>query len=406
MGAFHDRGQRRGDSSRILPLEWTRGVSPVHLAQRPCGRARGGIVSRAAARRRRPATAHRPSRPHAPRRVGHSPLGQLYTELNALYRAHLSRRALRGGEVGMKTRRERRVVIERALRDLHAAGLELRRMKNLRAKHVRQILTDWRGRALKASTLSSYVSHLRTLCAWLEKPQLIELLDEYIAAEPEMVRRRTVTDTDRSELAAGLNVQDTLTRARMLDERFAAQLALIAAFGLRSQEAWLFRPHLAVASDGSLHVRWGTKGGRPRVLPITLTTEHQALLAWARTLAATRAESMIPRGWSVQQWRRHYYGLCERLGLTRRGLGVTPHSFRHGVLLDLYEWLTGVPASARGGSLAQVDVHADRAARELVAVHAGHAERHIASAYLGGTRPRPIASVAAPSSGCKADSPS
>lgn len=299
----------------------------------------------------------------------------------------------------MKTRRERRVVIERALRDLHAAGLELRRLKNLRAKHVRQILTDWRARSLKTSTLSSYVSHLRTLCAWLEKPQLIELLDEYIAAEPEMVRRRTVTDTDRSELAAGLNIQETLTRARALDERFAAQLALIAAFGLRSQEAWLFRPHLAVASDGGLHVRWGTKGGRPRVLPITLTPEHKALLAWACMFAATRAESMIPRGWSVQQWRRHYYGLCERIGLTRGGLGVTPHSFRHGVLLDLYEWLAGVPASARGGTLAQVDVHADRAARELVALHAGHVERHIASAYLGGVRLKAVV----PASPCFGD---
>lgn len=319
-----------------------------------------------------------------------SPLGQLFTELNAVYRAHLAQRALRGGEVGMKTRRERRVVIERALRDLHASGLELRRLKNLRAKHVRQILTDWRARSLKASTLSSYISHLRTLCAWLEKPQLIGLLDDYVAAEPEIVRRRTVSDVDRSEKPAGLTVREILDRARALDERFAAQLALIGAFGLRSKEAWLFRPHLAVAEDGSLQVLWGTKGGRPRVLPITLTREHHAVLEWARSFAQTRSESMIPRDWSLKRWRRHYYGLCEQIGLTRKELAVTPHSLRHGVLLDLYEWLTGVAAPARGGTLAQQDPHADRAARELVAAHAGHSERHIASAYLGGIRSKAI----------------
>lgn len=315
-----------------------------------------------------------------------SPLGQLFTELNGIYRENLARRALRGGEVGIKTRRERRVVIERALRDLHASGLELRRLKNLRAKHVRQILTDWRARSLKASTLSSYVSHLRTLCGWLQKPQLIKLLDDYVAAQPEIVRRRTVTDHDRSERAAGLTVREILDRAQARDPRFAAQLALIKAFGLRSKEAWLFRPHLAVGQDGSLQVLWGTKGGRPRVLPIALTREHHTVLEWACTFAQTRSESMIPRGWSLKRWRRRYYLLCEQIGLTRKDLGVTPHSLRHGVLLDLYEWLTGVAAPARGGALGQQDPHTDRAARELISMYAGHAELHISSAYLGGIR--------------------
>lgn len=301
---------------------------------------------------------------------------------------HLARRALSGGEVGMKTRRERRIVIERALRDLHASGLELRRLKNLRAKHVRQILHDWRARSLLASTLSSYISHLRTLCAWLEKPPLIALLDAYVAAEPEIVRRRTVTDVDRSERAAGLTVREILDRALARDARFAAQLALIGAFGLRAKEAWLFRPHRAIAEDGSLQVLYGTKGGRSRTLQITLTREHHAVLEWARTFAQTRSESMIPREWSLKRWRRHFYFLCEQIGLTRKALAVTPHSLRHGVLLDLYEWLTGVAAPARGGSLAQDDPHADRAAREIIAAHAGHAERHISSAYLGGVRPR------------------
>jgi integrase len=289
----------------------------------------------------------------------------------------------------MKTRRERLVVIERALRDLHAAGLELRRLKNFRAKHVLQILTQWRARSLKASTLSTYISHLRTLCQWLRKPQLVALIDRYVAAEPQIVRRRTVTDRDRSARGAGVCIREVLERAKALDERFAAQLALIAALGLRSSEAWLFRPHLALREDGSLQILWGTKGGRPRVLCVALTAEQHAVLAWARTFAVTRSESMIPRGWTVQRWRRRYYRLCARIGLTRRGLGVTPHAFRHEVLLDLYEWLTGHAAPARGGTLAIIDPAADRAGRELVSLVAGHVEVHISSAYLGGMRIRP-----------------
>ena len=320
---------------------------------------------------------------------GRSPLGHLYSDFNALCRAHLGRRARRGGEVGMKTRRERLVVIERALRDLHATGLELRRLKNFRAKHVLQILTQWRARSLKASTLSTYISHLRTFCQWLRKPQLVVLIDRYVAAEPQIVRRRTVADRDRSARGAGVSIREVLDRAKALDERFAAQLALIAAFGLRSSEAWLFRPHLALREDGSLQILWGTKGGRPRVICVELTAEQLAVLAWARTFAATRSESMIPRGWTVQRWRRRYYRLCARIGLTRRGLGVTPHAFRHEFLLDLYEWLTEHAAPARGGTLAITDPAADRAAREVVSSVAGHVEVHITSAYLGGMRTRP-----------------
>jgi integrase len=329
-----------------------------------------------------------PGRGRAPRR---SPLGHLYADLNARYREHLACRALRGGHVGQKTRRERRVVIERALRDLHRGGVELRRLKNFRAKHVHRILNDWRARALAPSTLSTYISHLRTFCGWLKKPQLIELLDDVVAAEPELVRRRTVTDVDKSERAIDLNIQELLHRAKALDERFAAQLGLIVAFGLRSREAWLCRPHLVLErarKEGVVRVEWGTKGGRYRVLQCALTAEHLAVLEWACTFAKARSESMIPPRWTVQQWRRHYYGCCEKLGLTRRALGVTPHAFRHGVLLDLYEWLTGHPAPARGGTLAQTDPLADRAARELVSAHAGHAEIYITSAYLGGLRPR------------------
>lgn len=323
----------------------------------------------------------RPSRPRP-----QSPRGQMFSDLNALYRIHLPCRASGAGQVGMKTRHERRAVIEKALRDLHEAGFELRRLKNLRAKHVRKLLERWRERALKASTLATYISHLRTLCAWLEKPQLIRLLDDYVAADPSVTRRRTAADRDRSERGAGTDVPHIFARALALDQRFACQLALIAAFGLRSQEAWLFRPHLAEGSHGEVHVSWGTKGGRPRVLPLPINREQKAVLEWAKTFAHRRAESMIPRDWKLQRWRYRYYHLCRRAGLTRRALAVTPHSLRHGVLLDIYEQVTGVAAPARGGALSQDDPAADRAARDLVAEYAGHSRRRVASAYLGPVR--------------------
>lgn len=320
------------------------------------------------------------------RAVSRSAWGSLMADLNGFYRRYLKRRARNDAQVGEKTQRERRFVIERALRDLHAGGFELRRLKNLRGKHVRAILGQWRARAHKSSTFATNVSHLRTLCRWVEKPELIRVLNRLLATEPHLIRRRVATDRDRSERGAGVDRTTILVRAHAVDPRFACQLALIVAFGLRAQEAWLFRPHLAVDSAGTLHILWGTKGGRPRTFPLPLTPQQRATLEWAKTFAHSSADSMIPTGWTLERWRRRFYRLCARLGLTKKLSGVTPHSLRHGVLLDLYEQLTGSAAPARGGALAAQDPGADQAARALVAELAGHSRPSVSAAYLGSPR--------------------
>jgi integrase len=313
-----------------------------------------------------------------------SPKGQLFADLNALYRRNINRRATREGDVGQKTRRERRVVIEAALRELHRRGLELRRLKNLRAKHVRVVLLSWRERGLLPSTVSSYISHLRVFCDWLGKPQLIAMIDDYLATNPDIARRRLVADRDRSELGAGVAFEDIFTKALALDERYACTLLLMKVFGLRILEALLLRPHLVEGAKGEVRILWGTKGGRPRVLPTGMENPQRRALAWARTFAHHRAASMVPPSYTLQRWRRHCYYLNEKMGFTRADLGATPHSLRHGASCDLYQILAGAPAAVRGGTLSQADPEADRAVRKVVAEFLGHSRPHITSAYVGG----------------------
>ena len=285
----------------------------------------------------------------------------LWKSLNGLYRDHLGFRSSQHGRVGEKTKVERRTVLERALRDLVTSGMQLRLIRNLKAKHVLWILDAWRSRGLQASTMATYVSHLRVLCSWLNNPGLVDVIDRYVRSDPSLTWRRLVSNRDRSERGAGIDKDEILRLAATLDERFACQLRLIMTLGLRSQEAWLLRPHLA-ERQGHVCVNWGTKGGRPRTLPLT-TTEQRVALEIARSFARTAGESTIPRGWTVQRWRHRYYWLLRKLGMTRAMLGVTPHSLRHGVLMDHFETLTGVPAPAPGGDLRNRDPFADRAAR-------------------------------------------
>lgn len=314
------------------------------------------------------------------------PWGQLLSDLNRLYRRHLSRRALSDAQVGMKTRRERRAVLERALKDLHRRGFELRKLKNLGAKHVQAIIAEWRARGLESSTLSTNFSHLRCLCRWVDKPELLQVIREINEAEPSLTRRRVATDRDRSEQGAGIDRAEILRAALQIDARFCCILALMGEFSLRMLEALLFRPHLAEDPPGCIHILWGTKGGRPRTLPLPLSPSQRAVLAWAKTFAKTSADSMVPQTWRVERYRRRVYRLCARVGLTKKKRGITSHSLRHGSLLRLYELLTAECAPARGGDLVSRDPEADLAARMLVALQAGHSRTSVTSAYLGPRR--------------------
>jgi integrase len=65
-----------------------------------------------------------------------------------------------------------------------------------------------------------------------------------------------------------------------------------------------------------------------------LTEAQRAALEQAKALVPHRAGSMIPPQYvRAKDWSAHFYRLCRRIGLTRKKLGVTPHSLRHGALL-------------------------------------------------------------------------
>lgn len=154
-------------------------------------------------------------------------------------------------------------MLERALKDLHRRSFELRKLKNLSAKHVHAIIAEWRARGLESSTLSTNFSHLRCLCRWVDKPELLQVIREINEAEPSLTRRRVATDRDRSEQGAGIDRAEILGAALQIDPRFCCVLALMGEFSLRMLEALLFRPHLAQDPPGCIHILWGTEC-RPR----------------------------------------------------------------------------------------------------------------------------------------------
>ncbi len=290
--------------------------------------------------------------------------------------------------VSAKTRKDRRLVMTQMLVDLYRGKYQLCHLENFKAKHARAILEHWTAQGIASSTMSTYVSHLRVFLTWLDKPPLLAAVEQYLSEHPGLTQRRAATARDRSERGANVDFEEIYRRATETgNEHFVCQLLLIDALGLRVREAWLFRPHLSVGSAGRVNVDWGTKGGRPRELPMLPTPLQQSAIDRARALVPNTHGSMIPSEFPrMEEWSREFYRLCRRIGLTKNQLGVTPHSLRHGVLLDLYDHLAGVPAPVRGGIETPIQPHKEREVRTIVAQFAGHSRPQVSSAYLGSRR--------------------
>ena len=167
----------------------------------------------------------------------------------------------------------------------------------------------------------------------------------------------------------------------------AAQLELCLAFGLRVREAWLARPLqlLDEAIDREiLRIQHGTKGGRPRDVPLIDLVQVDVLTRVA-AFARGQHQSMIPLRYELAQWGSRYYTIVRAHGLRRDDKGdahgVTSHGLRHQYLHALYKRLTGNDAPIKGVTTIDLDTH--RAALKTLIEHAGHSDVRKASAYLG-----------------------
>lgn len=314
-------------------------------------------------------------------RLGH----QLWRQIRDDFQSAVRMSAGGDRQVGSKTRSDR-VKNLRELAFWLAAQFRVHSIEHLKRKHLVAYCHWLEDKKLQPATISTKLAHVSVLCRVLGKHQLVAER-ERLFKDPSSIRRNLATSRDKSLEAAGLDFETIYDQAYRLHPRVACQLALCWEFGLRVQEAWCLRPHLAL-SDGVIHVSWGAKGGRKRTLSGPLTAKQEALLELAKTFAASKAESMVPRGQSLRRWKSIFYGVTKKIGLTRKQLGVTPHSLRHSYANREYERVTDRLSPVRGGTLAKDDPDADRAARELVADELGHSRPSIASAYIGSARHR------------------
>lgn len=179
---------------------------------------------------------------------------------------------------------------------------------------------------------------------------------------------------------------------KAVTERVSALMGLQRELGLRFQESAKIDAARALAQAekfGSVAVRDGTKGGRPRTVPITQPEQLAALRAAAAIQGRDR--SMIPPDQTYARFRSEAYQSIERSGITFHGL-------RHSYAQARYHAIVGAPCPVAAGvphrqhhqhlsRALGISISAarelDKAARMQVSAELGHGRIDVTNAYLG-----------------------
>ncbi|QXP89640.1 integrase domain-containing protein [Methylococcus capsulatus] len=313
------------------------------------------------------------------------------TRLAEILKREAARHARKPKMVGSRTADKRWDVLFLCFRQLRQdlGHGKLDDPAKLKLKHVRALVLHWEGQGLSASTIQNRVSILRCFARWIGKDGMIPDTISLVS-DPAHGSRRYTTDRDKSWSGAGVDYEAVIERVRGEDPRVALQLELARAFGMRVQEAMVFRPSRSLKQDEQgnplLGFREGTKGGLYREVAVRTDYQKDVL---RRVQECAGRGSTIPKTKTLEEWRNHFYWVLRKTGITRKALGVVPHGLRHEYVHVRYEELTGMTAPVRScppAASAASSGDALRRGKLALSQEIGHSRPSIIGCYAGSER--------------------
>jgi integrase len=287
------------------------------------------------------------------------------------------------GVCSSKTRTERRQFYLRIVAELWQLGMRIRRLESLAEKHVEALMAHWRANGIGVGTLHTRLSMISVLCNYLGKRGVTKPIDQYFPSED--MQRRTVATESKAWKAKSVDPLEMIRLATQVDERLGVMLALQHTFGLRVKESIELRPaHALIEGGRTLEVTQGTKGGKTRTVPVDTPLKAE-VIQWAIRVANQGNPKRVR--WPDRTWKQaqqRFYGLVRnRLGISRKALGVTPHGLRHGWSQDEYKAQTGLVTPVEGGALGKIDRPTHQMASMTVSRWLGHGRIDVTTSYCG-----------------------
>ncbi|PHM45530.1 integrase domain-containing protein [Xenorhabdus miraniensis] len=256
---------------------------------------------------------------------------------------------------------------------LLSLNIQVKSLKNLKAKHVEHYVDARLSQGIAKRTVQNEMSALRNIfrMAGREKLETSPRLSNQalgLSGNSRAGTKQAIPDT---------TFQVVYQKALERDVGFAVTLKLARLLGLRSQEAVQCSASLKSwhkqleQSEPKLHIVFGTKGGRPRQTRVLDVTAVKAVVEQAMAVAEQRGGRLIDKPdlkQAMNYWRTH----TTRIGLTGCH---SPHSLR-------YAWAQDAL------SFYQQNGFSRQEARALVSMDLGHGDgrgRYVERVYSRST---------------------
>ncbi len=310
-------------------------------------------------------------------------------QLQAIAKKNASKRADNQKQASDKTIEDAIYYAKRIGEALWGLGYQIEKPENIAERHIKSLLT-WLSKSDNSpGTLTVWMTQLRKMLRWLNKPYLLKDVSKYLPdVAPEVLKRQTVAMKSKSPEGNGIDPYELFEKAEGIDRRFGAMVQLQHTCGLRRKEVLHLKPHLDDKVD-YLNLRPGTaKGGRSRTIQI-VNEGQRAALDLAKSLVSLGEHLGWPEAGKRPEGRTlldvnldRYKYFMKKLGLTRKDLGITGHGLRAAFAENRAIELGLVPPT-RGGAKGQLPKAEELHAKRIVAEEMGHSRPGVTSAYYG-----------------------
>jgi site-specific recombinase XerD len=288
--------------------------------------------------------------------------------------------ARKNKSVGSLTQDRRKAAILGFFSVLFFLGFKIESIYHLKQKHLLAVFHFLEEQGQAPATIQNKISVMRVFCEWIGKIGMVGDSRIYVK-DKKSVRRSTVMKEDKSWEGHGIDVFAKLQEVSKIDQDVSLWLELCFAFGMRVREAITFKAALALEGN-FISVREGTKGNRPRIVPVEYEAQMD-LLQRLKIEADGKTGLLGGRCKTLKQKTRHFYYVLKKSGITLSDNGISAHGLRHQYIHTIFKSMLGIEPPVRGGNLNQVDKDLFHIVSHKLVERVGHSRATIGSSYYG-----------------------
>ena len=258
-------------------------------------------------------------------------------------------------EVSEKTRTEYGNLLQQCVTDLLICNLPIQNLTDLNQKHVIALVRFWGDKQGNAEgTIAWRVSILRRFLTLVGKTAAVPKGREW----KHMLQQRGIVagtlgrtylpELPKGWLDLGIDPVPVIAAVRAEEPVIGSCLEMMWGFGLRVNESVQIQPGQSDNGDHLIIYR-GTKGGKLRRVKFSDEPARRAwqreILERAKVLAGKHSKGVLAiKGLNLVQMKNRLRYLVTSHGISKSGLGITPHGLRHQFGTDLFKALCGLPA--------------------------------------------------------------